>query len=637
VERRIYLTTPIYYINARPHIGHAYTTIVCDVIRRFYKLLGYETYFLTGTDEHGDKIMRAARAAGCEPQAYADEISAIFRNLWPTLHISPDDFIRTTEERHKKVVRAILQNLHDKGEIYHAHYGGFYCTGCERFYTDKELVNGKCPDHLTEPEWIEEENYFFRMSAHQDWLVNYINAHPDFIRPERYRKEVLSFLNEPLKDLCISRPRSRLPWGITLPFDDNYVTYVWFDALVNYISAPAYPDGEIFKKFWQVANHFIAKDILKPHAIYWPCMLHGAGIPPYQRLNVHGWWSLEKHKISKSLGNVVEPLSLAEKYGADAFRYFLLREMAFGLDADFSEENIRHRFNSDLANDFGNLINRITTMIQKYCGSVIPVEGNLNNSDHALLNALEEAKGVLPEYMENLRLNDYIERIMIVCRLTNKYINDQAPWALAEKKETERLQTILNTAARVTCGCAKLLLPVMPEKCAEALANFGITEQAAATLDSGFAAERHVQAGKSLFPRVIQEPSIPVKEEHKETVMKNKPTPPTPESPFIEYEDFAKMQLKTAHIIAAERIPNADKLLRMEIDMGTEKRQIVAGIATDYKPEDVIGKTIIVVANLKPRKIRGIESNGMLLAAHGEKGLSLVIVDRPVEPGKPVT
>lgn len=628
MEKRIYLTTPIYYINARPHIGHAYTTIVCDVVRRFYKLLGYETYFLTGTDEHGDKIMRAAKEAGKPPQVYADEISSLFRNLWPTLNICPDDFIRTTEERHKNVVREILQTIYDKGEIYHARYGGFYCTGCERFYTDKELVDGKCPDHLAEPEWIEEENYFFKMSAHQEWLIKYLEENPGFVRPERYRNEVISFLKEPLKDLCISRPKSRLPWGIPLPFDENYVTYVWFDALVNYISAIGYPDGDKFQKFWHVVNHFTAKDILKPHAIYWPCMLRAAGIQPYLHLNVHGYWVMEKQKISKSLGNVVEPLSLSKTYGVDAFRYFLLRGMTFGLDSDFSEESIRLRFNSDLANDFGNLASRVVAMIQKFCGGVIPESETLQAEDIAVQKALEDVKASINELLDELKFNELLEKIMTVCRLVNKYINDMAPWDLVAKKNTSRLKTVLNMAAKAACGCAQLLLPVMPVKAAEALQAFGITNIKDDTIESGFAAGNKTASAVNLFPRAVIE---------KKEAPAPKPSAPEQESSYIEYDDFAKIQLKVAKVLNAERVSNADKLLRIDIEVGSERRQIVAGIAKDYQPEEIIGKSIIIVANLRPRKLRGLESNGMLLAAHGEKGLALVTVDRPIESGDSVS
>jgi methionyl-tRNA synthetase len=325
-------------VNAQPHIGHAYSTIVADVLNRFHILAGSETFFLTGTDEHGDKIVLAAQEAGKTPKEYVDGISQLFRALWPKLNITHDHFIRTTDQGHKETVKFILSRVKEKGDIYFSDYEGLYCFGCERFYTERELVDGKCPDHLTEPEVIREANYFFRMGKYQDWLVHHIHKHPGFIRPERYRNEVLSFLKEPLEDLCISRPKSRLNWGITLPFDENFVTYVWFDALINYISALGYPHDELFKRFWPYAQHIIAKDILKPHGIYWPCMLESAGIKPYQHLNVHGYWNMNEGKMSKSLGNVVRPLDLVEVYGLDAFRYFLLRDMVFGLDSEFSEE-----------------------------------------------------------------------------------------------------------------------------------------------------------------------------------------------------------------------------------------------------------------------------------------------------------
>lgn len=635
MEKRIYITTPIYYINAKPHIGHAYTTILCDVVRRFYRLLGYETYFLTGTDEHGDKILRAAQANRCEPGQYADEISALYRNLWPTLHIQPDDFIRTTEERHKKVVRDVLNRIYQKGEIYHARYGGFYCTGCERFYTEKELVEGKCPDHLAVPEWIEEENYFFKMSLYQEWLIRYISDRPDFIRPERYKNEVLAFLKEPLRDLCISRPRARLPWGIPLPFDENYVTYVWFDALVNYISAIGYPDGEKFKKFWPHSNHFIAKDILKPHAIYWPCMLKAADIEPYRHLNVHGYWSLAKHKISKSLGNVVAPLELSKQYGVDPFRYFLLKDMTFGLDADFSEENLIKRFNSDLANDFGNLVKRITEMIGKYCDSRIPEAGPLLEPDKQILASLEDLTNCMASLLDELKFNDLLERIMNVVRAANKYVNDQAPWNLYKKNDIPRLHTVLHTAGKLAVSCANLLSPVMPEKSSEVYHHFGIAKKDA-SIDLQFNAGNIVKTGEILFPKV--EKALSLSDAEKSGKKDEKPKQEKEDlSPRIEYEDFAKVKLLTASILAADRVPKTDKLMRMDIDLGFEKRQIIAGIAGDYAPEDLIGKTIVVVENLMPKKMRGLESRGMLLAAHGKQGLSLVTVDRPVEPGSDIS
>ncbi|MDZ7695779.1 MAG: methionine--tRNA ligase [Deltaproteobacteria bacterium] len=372
MSEKYYITTPIYYVNAEPHIGHAYTTIVADALSRFHRLCGMDTLFLTGTDEHGDKIADAAEACGESPKAYVDRVSGMFRDLWPRLEISHSRFIRTTDPAHQETVRYILDRVNERGDIYFSEYEGLYCFGCERFYTERELVDGKCPDHQKAPEVIKEANYFFRMSKYQKWLIDHIRTHPGFIRPERYKNEVLSFLSEPLEDLCISRPKSRLTWGITLPFDENFVTYVWFDALINYVSALGYPKGEDFQTYWPAAQHMIAKDILKPHGIYWPCMLKSAGIDPYRHLNVHGYWNVDEGKMSKSVGNVVRPLDLVDIYGLDGFRYFLLRDMVFGLDSEFSEQALISRINSDLANDLGNSVSRSLTMIHKYFEGEVP-------------------------------------------------------------------------------------------------------------------------------------------------------------------------------------------------------------------------------------------------------------------------
>ncbi|HMA67485.1 MAG TPA: methionine--tRNA ligase, partial [Desulfosalsimonadaceae bacterium] len=441
-----YITTPIYYVNARPHLGHTYSTIAADVARRFHDIQEQETFFLTGTDEHGDKIVKAARAEGLEPESYADRISNLFKELWPEYNIQPDHFIRTTDPEHVAVVQQILQEIYDAGEIYYSEYEGLYCYGCERFYTTRELIDGKCPDHGTCPEPIKESNYFFRMSRYQDWLIEYLTEHPETIQPERYRNEVLAFLREPLDDLCISRPKSRLTWGITLPFDRDYVTYVWFDALINYISALGYPDGENFQKFWPQARHIVAKDILKPHGIYWPTMLKAAGLPIFRNLYVHGYWNVEESKMSKSLGNVVDPHYLKRTYGRDAIRFFLMREMVFGLDAGFSEDALIQRINSDLANDLGNLFSRVLGMFHKYFKAVVPevdpgvqaeLAPQLSRPARSAIDAYQEAMEDLQFHRGMTAIWDFISRM-------NKFVDSTAPWELAKQPEQrQRLEAVI--------------------------------------------------------------------------------------------------------------------------------------------------------------------------------------------------
>jgi len=624
-----FVTTPIYYVNDKPHIGHAYTTILADVITRYQREFGKDAFFLTGTDEHGQKVQQSAEERGISAQNHCDEMVVYFKDAWEKLHINYDKFIRTTDDYHKKAVQEVLQDLWDKGEIYENEYGGYYCVGCERFYTEKELEDGKCPQHQKEPDYIKEKNYFFKMSNYQDWLMNYINDNPDFIRPEHRKNEVLGFLKQPLGDLCISRPKSRLNWGIELPFDSDYVTYVWFDALLNYVTGVKYrQDGEEFNKWWPADYHLIGKDIVTTHCVYWPTMMKAAGIPMPKTIFAHGWWLMDKAKMSKSLKNIVSPLDLIDSYGVDSVRYYLIRDMMLGNDANFTTELFINRYNAELANDFGNLANRITTLINKNYDAKIPAFTNPGGEDNAIVEQGKKLADSVREYVDNLELNKATDAVINFVRTINKYMEISAPWKLVKEDKTAA-GTVLYTAAEGLRLAANLLHPLMPEKM-NVLIKVLPTDSANnenkfswGQLSSG----AELEDFPTLFPRINvkkqKQQQPPKKEQKKEDL--------------VDFEDFMKLKFKTAKVLTAEKIENADKLLKITVDAGSEERQLVAGIAKHYDPEELIGKEVIIVANLKPAKIRGVKSEGMILAASHKKKLAVLIPDREMKPGSRVS
>ncbi len=641
-----YITTPIYYVNAMPHLGHAYTTVIADTYSRFRRLCGDDVRFQTGTDEHGEKIVQAAENEGVTPREYVDHISDTFRHTWPSLDVAPDHFIRTTYPEHTKTVQDILQKVYDQGDIYFSEYSGHYCKGCERFLTEKELVDGKCPDHLTVPEEISEQNYFFKMSRYQQWLIDHIKENPEYISPERYRNEVLSFLSEPLEDLCISRPTSRLTWGIPLPFDDKFVTYVWFDALINYLTGIGYPDGPEFEKYWSVAEHVIAKDILKPHAIYWPTMIAAMGLPPYKRLHVHGYWNVDETKMSKSIGNVIRPGELVDEYGVDTVRYFLLREMNFGLDSSFSTEAIVARRNADLANDVGNLFSRTLTMIGKYADSKVPAvdETTLTDEDRELVAALGNMCKVYEEAMDGFVFHKGLQTVWEIIGRLNRYIVTNAPWELAgDPDQAGRLATVLYYLAESLRIVALVLRPVMPEAAGKMAAALGMDKAlreavlAEAGQWGGMEPGTVVAKGPQLFPRLDKKKKKQLAQSKKQ--QKKKAAPVNMEG-VITFDQFGKVELRVAEIIDAEKIIKAEKLLKLTLK-APEERIVVAGIAKHYSVDELIGRKVIIVANLQPASLMGVTSEGMVLAAKeidsdGNERLVLATVSADIAPGSRV-
>ena len=610
--KTFYLTTPIYYVNDKPHIGHAYTTILADVLTRFHRNSGEDVFFLTGLDEHGQKVQQAAEKHGVDPQKHCNEMAPRFLKLWENLHIQNDDFIRTTEKRHVDVVQHILQKVYDKGDIYEDEYEGLYSVSEERFITKKEADSGEFRD-IKE---LKEKNYFFKMSNYQQALIDHIKNNSDFIQPKHRKNEVLGFLKQPLEDLCISRPKSRLGWGIELPFDSDYVTYVWFDALINYITAPGYNvNEENFNKYWPANYHLIGKDILTTHSVYWPTMLMSANIPLPQAIFAHGWWLIGESKMSKSLGNVVDPLGLIEEYGVDSVRYYLMREMVLGQDASFTIESFIKRYNSDLANDFGNLLSRISNLLKKFFDSRIPQDEDDSAEGLDVKSKAVETVAIVWEKIEVMRVNEAIEIILQFVRSINKYIETKAPWKLA-KEEPEIAGKVLFTAAEALRVSAILLSPIMPNRTQTVLETLGATESG---LDwGGLTSGIEVKLHDPLFPRInIKKLENSVENHGKKEELEN----------VITFDEFQNVELKTAKILKAEKVDGADKLLKLQIKVGDEQRQIVSGIAQFYPPEELVEKMIVVVTNLKPATIFGIESNGMLLAAKNGRTLTLMTID----------
>lgn len=640
MSERFYVTTPIYYPSDHLHIGHAYTTTVADSLARWHRFAGREVYFVTGSDEHGQKIQRAAVAKGVTPQAYVDEIVASFMGLWEKMNIKYDDFVRTTDPRHHKAVQAVFQKIYDQGDIYKSTYEGWYCTPCETFWVENRLEDGNCPDCKRPVELVEEESYFFRLSKYAPHLLEYIEAHPELIQPETRRNEMVNFIKGGLEDLCVSR--TTFDWGIPVPFDDKHVVYVWFDALANYLTALGYPDNdEMMNTWWPADLHLVGKEIMRFHTIIWPIMLMALDLPLPKSVFGHGWLLFDSDKMSKSKGNVVDPLVLIEEFGVDPIRYFLMREVSFGQDGNFSRKALIERTNADLANDLGNLLNRTLSMLNRYFNGVVPEPAtNATDVDQALIDYANSLGGVVDTCLKEFKLNEALIKIWQLVGKANKYVDERAPWNLAKLEDTNELRSVMYNLVETLRIVALLIKPFLPETGERMWVQLGLTD-----LDSkGLGDARwgrlpvgtQTTKGDPIFPRLeVEKEEIP---EVKPQVKKESaPIQEKPEGVLVNIEDFLKCELVVAEIMEAGPVEGADRLLKLQVDIGSEKRQIVAGIAKHYAPSDLVGKRIIVVRNLKPAKLRGELSEGMLLGATAPDGtLELVSVSDAIPAGSRV-